>query len=1627
MRPTEVFKDSGRRIKYPLHVALQAGDGRQEAEPRSLKIYGCYSFSVDNGREWLSECTPIRRRAGRCVCRPAGRQNQASSANISGRGANMRHGAQASFSPIAYARFGAPPPRQTPCAPRRRRRPDDFFGQHAQPLCADAVSGRVQHVPLARDVHCDELVQTDAEPVVSKSNGFFSETSASSVKTGVPAQNSHMDICVLTPKTAPGSQTKDVEDAFDQSRDGPAAPHLRDLRTDELVSVFVPADEPADVALPALGGDVASLAYRGNDSAGDLPMRLVAYIRTAGAAREQHPLWLSHAVQAAGPKALAQAWRSTFSVLPVGRRVADFALQCTPSGFFARCSRDCAGFTGIGTLLVDMESLVQYTNDFFSISEHSLPLLSYHHFASFILWNLQTCGFKTVVLTTKTPQTIHEECVAKYLKRVLARISKIEEKTSDRHRVALVLGHRDAHSVAFLNECMKKGLVCGLLEDIEFRVPYVYAHILYPQTLAAARAAREAPAESCGGDVDYRAIKAAYLAKKFQFTECNAVMERSVCEAVLRDIGSDDFFFDGRIHELLQLGEKSVEVPLSRLAVDGEAYDEPPTYMFSKYEEIDYRLVKADEKRPKDAQIYSKYLNRAAKSLLGDKLLYNPIGKAVSKREKNEKKGKVSPKQLAMIRENQQRLEGEKKAKEIEFLRSFYQKYKSSTSVQRRRLLETFVESRSARQRILLLKIEFYFEEWTLEKHKESPDEAVLVPCYLSCLEFIDLAAQTEGEASEKTRSEIKYAIDKLIECGFKATAAELNEKHGLGFEIAHSSAPNDLDLYFQMKFAGDKLKRSTGSARDRRVLFEPDKWQTALLDLVDENKSVVVSAPTSSGKTFICFYAIEKILRNSDTEVVVFCLPTKALVNQVSIDIYARFNTKIFSRKDVVLQGQLLRDYQINALNCQVLLTIPSMLEAVHNKLRDRIKYIIIDEIHLISNEEMGVSIERAIHMSSAPLLLLSATLNNLGSFYMWVKELESRKGRECELIVYNERYCDLKLHVYSEGLNDLNPLFAYSFEHIRDFGFSNDLNFLPSEVLQIYYAVYAALDKGQKKLIQEMRPANFFESNVLTKADVIRYERFILGKFKEWIDCGILGEEQVYRIYSLLTKETSESFRKLEETHVTDGYSFSNEYLFENVFDLCKTLREKDLLPCIVFNLDREVCNRMALRLYRELEDAEKREKTDKNEEKMRERFLKEMKRCRDEEKKRDAWMEETPQDEENNRLLRTSKKNVKHTFLTVDKLSDYELEEQTRYLRKTEGCYVDMLWRGIGIHHNGMNKSYRGLVEILFRMKHLQIVFSTETLSLGINMPCRTVVFAGDSLGLTPLSYKQMAGRAGRRSFDTLGNVIFYGICKEKVQNLIISSLPNLKAPFSYGYGSFLYKIDESILRNPLFLVNYGGGCAEEASEYNFSSVLRCEEERRAIVDAKLNYLRRRGFIRDQRFTYLADILAINKDYDTEVVVFMAVIDAGLVDISDRSILFVLMFHLFAVKPVLDTEQGLQSLPPRVERFIQEVSRDGAMLSAMERNNLHAMQFLCYNRRPLISMDFRLYRNKSRYLWSYLFDNRRGDVGELFKGMCVIDGVFKSIHSVFEKYGVRTEEKKIFSMHYEFFRARFLTLHA
>ena len=96
-----------------------------------------------------------------------------------------------------------------------------------------------------------------------------------------------------------------------------------------------------------------------------------------------------------------------------------------------------------------------------------------------------------------------------------------------------------------------------------------------------------------------------------------------------------------------------------------------------------------------------------------------------------------------------------------------------------------------------------------------------------------------------------------------------------------------------------------------------------------------------------------------------------------------------------------------------------------------------------------------------------------------------------------------------------------------------------------------------------------------------------------------------------------------------------------------------------------------------------------------------------------------------------------------------------------------WLDRLQAGVAAHHAGMVPAFKEATEELFAAGLLGVVFATETLALGINMPARTVVlesltkFTGETHeALEPGDYTQLTGRAGRRGIDTEGfGVVLY----------------------------------------------------------------------------------------------------------------------------------------------------------------------------------------------------------------------------------------------------------------------------
>ncbi|MDR2508932.1 MAG: DEAD/DEAH box helicase [Candidatus Ancillula sp.] len=95
---------------------------------------------------------------------------------------------------------------------------------------------------------------------------------------------------------------------------------------------------------------------------------------------------------------------------------------------------------------------------------------------------------------------------------------------------------------------------------------------------------------------------------------------------------------------------------------------------------------------------------------------------------------------------------------------------------------------------------------------------------------------------------------------------------------------------------------------------------------------------------------------------------------------------------------------------------------------------------------------------------------------------------------------------------------------------------------------------------------------------------------------------------------------------------------------------------------------------------------------------------------------------------------------------------------------GAFKQSLMQGVAAHHAGLLPVYKEIVEHLFERGLLKLVFATETLALGINMPARSVVIERltkyDGVGhtmLTPGQFTQLTGRAGRRGLDDIGHAV------------------------------------------------------------------------------------------------------------------------------------------------------------------------------------------------------------------------------------------------------------------------------
>lgn len=196
---------------------------------------------------------------------------------------------------------------------------------------------------------------------------------------------------------------------------------------------------------------------------------------------------------------------------------------------------------------------------------------------------------------------------------------------------------------------------------------------------------------------------------------------------------------------------------------------------------------------------------------------------------------------------------------------------------------------------------------------------------------------------------------------------------------------------------------------------------------------------------------------------------------------------------------------------------------------------------------------------------------------------------------------------------------------------------------------------------------------------------------------------------------------------------------------YEVIKVLKEKNALPCFYFSFSRQDCEDKAVELSK------------------REDFL------------------------------TNSEKNFVIDYFNTHVKNEIRELESARLLKS-------LLIKGIGVHHAGMFPSLKEVVEELFDLKKISVLYTTETFAVGINMPAKSVCFDSlrkfDGISFRPLrskEYYQMAGRAGRRGIDKEGWAItvydrkFNSI--ETIERITKGDTEKLVSQFELTYNTVL----------------------------------------------------------------------------------------------------------------------------------------------------------------------------------------------------------------------------------------------
>lgn len=190
---------------------------------------------------------------------------------------------------------------------------------------------------------------------------------------------------------------------------------------------------------------------------------------------------------------------------------------------------------------------------------------------------------------------------------------------------------------------------------------------------------------------------------------------------------------------------------------------------------------------------------------------------------------------------------------------------------------------------------------------------------------------------------------------------------------------------------------------------FELDPFQVEAIGYIEAGDSVLVSAPTGTGKTLVADYVVEKMARTGQR--VIYTAPIKALSNQK----FKEFKRLLGEEQVGILTG----DVVVNAGAPTLIMTTEIFRNLLHTdpeRLAD-VGYVIFDEIHYIDDPVRGSVWEESLIFMPATMrfLGLSATIPNVGELATWI---EGVQGRPVRVVRHAERAVPLEHHLFEASL---------------------------------------------------------------------------------------------------------------------------------------------------------------------------------------------------------------------------------------------------------------------------------------------------------------------------------------------------------------------------------------------------------------------------------------------------------------------------------------------------------------------------------------------------------------------------------------------------------------------------------